>query len=74
MQLTIGASIYGDDWYSYLKPQLSDMAERYKETYIYGIGIHLYAAANPDYPKTSDMEPEALMNSVWEIVKEQPRK
>lgn len=63
MQLTIGASIYGDDWYSDLKQRLYDMAERYQDTYIHGVGLHLYlyADANPDYPKASEMEPEALM-------------
>lgn len=74
MQLTIGASICGDDWYSDLKHRLSDMAERYQDALIYGIGIHLYAAKNPDNLNVCDITPEALMNIVKEIVFEQPRK
>ncbi|MCO5560144.1 hypothetical protein L7F22_013751 [Adiantum nelumboides] len=74
MQLTVGPSIYGNNWYSELKQRLFDMAERYQDTYIYGIGLYLYAAKNPENFNVSDMDPEVIKNSIYEIVKEQPRK
>lgn len=72
MQLTIGPSIYGDNWFRDLKLRIADMADKYQNTYIYGVGINLYGAEKPDYFEGSLMEPDVLMNSIWEIVKEQP--
>ena len=72
MQYTIGYSIYGINWYRDLKLRIADMAEKYQNTYIYGIGINLYGAEKPNYLDASRMEPEVVMNSVWDIVKEQP--
>ena len=46
------------------------MAERYQDNLMHGIGVNLYAAINLDFLKVNDMDPEALMNSVWEIVEE----
>ena len=72
MQLTIGPSIYGVNWFRDLKLRIADIAEKYRNNYIYGVGINLYGAEKPDYLERSRMEPDVLMSSIWEIVKEQP--
>lgn len=72
MQLTIGPSIYGVNWFRDLKLRIADIAEEYQNTTIYGVGINLYGAEKPDYLEGSRMEPDVLMSSIWEIVKEQP--
>ena len=68
LQVTIGLSITGDNWYNELEQLIAEVSERYRNSLIYGLGVTLYGASS-DRSATESLSLNEMKNAVWSIVK-----
>ncbi|KAH6556220.1 hypothetical protein KP509_1Z195900, partial [Ceratopteris richardii] len=72
MPFTIGPSITGYNWLKDLKLRIAEMAEKYKDTHILGVGIHCYVSSpRVNYSSANDLvfdDPEVVKSRVLSIL------